>query len=162
MRAIIYYNKLRYADDVVILASTEDNLLALVNIIWHSSIIIIIIYTPRKHFCQLFRMFCFPLAYPPQHVTWRDWTRLRHLCSGVRWTWWAQYGIDLPGSLHTNKIPVILGRYPLPRFFCRLSIAPLDMDNGTFNSSHPDVVEKVNFLVPASQYGGTSVAEGSP
>ena len=58
MRAIIYYNKLRYADDVVILASTEDNILALVNIIWHSSIIIIIIYTPRKHFCQLFRMFC--------------------------------------------------------------------------------------------------------
>ena len=61
----------------------------------------------------------------------------------------AQYGIDLPGS-------------PLPRFFCRLSIVPLDMDNGTFNSSHTDVVEKVNFLVPASQYGGTSVAEGSP
>ena len=75
---------------------------------------------------------------------------------------WAQYGIDLPGSLHTNKIPVILGRYPLPRFFCRLSIVPLDMDNGTFNSSHTDVVEKVNFLVPASQHGGTSVAEGSP
>ena len=74
----------------------------------------------------------------------------------------AQYGIDLPGSLHTNKIPVILGRYPLPRFFCRLSIVPLDMDNGTFNGSHTDVVEKVNFLVPASQHGGTSVAEGSP
>ena len=74
----------------------------------------------------------------------------------------AQYGIDLPGSLHTNKIPVILGRYPLPRFFCRLSIVPLDMDNGTFNSSHTDVVEKVNLLVPASQHGGTSVAEGSP
>ena len=74
----------------------------------------------------------------------------------------AQYGIDLPGSLHTNKIPVILGRYPLPRFFCRLSILPLDMGNGTFNSSHTDVVEKVNFVVPASQHGGTSVAEGSP
>ena len=59
--------------------------------------------------------------------------------------------MDLPGSLHTNKIPVILGRYPLPRFFCRLSIVPLDMDNGTFNSSHTDVVEKVNFVVPASQ-----------
>ena len=27
------------------------------------------------------------------------------------------------------------------------------MDNGTFNSSHTDVVEKVNFLVPASQHG---------
>ena len=36
------------------------------------------------------------------------------------------------------------------------------MDNGTFNSSHTDVVEKVNFVVPASQHGGTSVAEGSP
>ena len=44
----------------------------------------------------------------------------------------AQYGIDLPGSLHTNKIPVILGRYPLPRFFCRLSIVPLDMDRNGF------------------------------
>ena len=53
---------------------------------------------------------------------------------------WAQYGIDLPGSLHV----------------------PPDMANGTFNSSHTDVVEKVNFLVPASQHGGTSVAEGSP
>ena len=74
----------------------------------------------------------------------------------------AQYGIDLPGSLHTNKIPAILGRYPLPRFFCRLNIVPLDMDNGTFNSSHTDVVEKVNFWVAASQHGGTSVAEGSP
>ena len=75
---------------------------------------------------------------------------------------WAQYGIDLPGSLHTNKIPVILGRYPLPRFVCRLNIVPLDMDNGTFNSSHTDVVERVNFLMAASQHGGTSVAEASP
>ena len=75
---------------------------------------------------------------------------------------WAQYGIDLPGSLHTNKIPVILGRYPLPSFFCRLNIVPLDMDNGTFNSSHTDVVEKVNLLVAAPKHGGTSVAEGSP
>ena len=49
--------------------------------------------------------------------------------------------IDLPGSFHTNKIPVILGRYPLPRFFCRLNIVPLDIDNdSTFNSSHTDVV----------------------
>ena len=61
-----------------------------------------------------------------------------------------------------NKIPVILGRYPLPRFFCRLNIVPLDRDNGTSNSSNTDVVEKVNFLVAASQHGGTSVAEGSP
>ena len=30
---------------------------------------------------------------------------------------WAQYGIDLPGSLHTNKIPVILGRCPFWDFF---------------------------------------------
>ena len=74
----------------------------------------------------------------------------------------AQYGIDLPGSLHTNKIPAILGRYPLLGFFCRLSIVPLDRDNGTYNSSNTDVVEKVNFLVAASQNGGTSVAEGSP
>ena len=74
----------------------------------------------------------------------------------------AQYGIDLPGSLHMNKIPAILGRYPLLGFFCRLNIVPLDRDNGTFNSSNTDVVEKVNFLEAASQHGSTSVAEGSP
>ena len=74
----------------------------------------------------------------------------------------AQYGIDLPGSLHTNKIPAILGRYPLLRFFCRLNIVPRDRDNGTSNSSNTDVVEKVNFLEAASKHGGTSVAEGSP
>ena len=85
-------------------------------------------------------------------------THLIGITSSIR----AQYGIDLPGSLHTNKIPVILGRYPLPRFFCRLNIVPLDRDNGTSNSSNTDVVEKVNFLVAASQHGGTSVAEGSP
>ena len=75
---------------------------------------------------------------------------------------WAQYGIDLPGSLHTNKIPAFLGRYPLLGFVCRLNIVPLDRDNGTSNSSNTDVVEKVNLLVAASQHGGTSVAEGSP
>ena len=48
------------------------------------------------------------------------------------------------------------------RDFCRLNIVPLDRDNGTSNSSNTDVVEKVNFLVAASQHGGTSVAEGSP
>ena len=74
----------------------------------------------------------------------------------------AQYDIDLPGSLHTNKIPAILGRYPLLGFFCRLNIVPLDRDNGTSNSSNTDVVEKVNLLVAASQHGGTSVAEESP
>ena len=74
----------------------------------------------------------------------------------------AQYGIDLPGSSHTNKLPAILGRYPLLGFFCRLNIVPLDRENGTSNSSNTDVVEKVNFLVAAPQHGGTSVAEGSP
>ena len=63
---------------------------------------------------------------------------------------------------YMNKIPVILGRYPLLGFFCRLNIVPLDRDNGTFDSSNTDVVEKVNFLVAASQHGGTAVAEGSP
>ena len=70
--------------------------------------------------------------------------------------------LTFPGSLHTNKIPVILGRYPSSEIFLPPNIVPLDMDNGTFNSSHTDVVEKVNFLVAASQHGGTSVAEGSP
>ena len=85
-------------------------------------------------------------------------TRFTGITSSIR----AQYGIDLPGSLHTNKIPAILGRYPLLGFFCRLNIVPLDRDNGTSNSSNTDVVEKVNFLVAASKHGGTSVAEGSP
>ncbi len=62
----------------------------------------------------------------------------------------------------TNKIPAILGRYPLLGFFCRLNIVPLDRDNGKFNSSKTDLVKKVNFVVAASQHGGTSVAEGSP
>ena len=84
--------------------------------------------------------------------------RTRRVHSSIR----AQYGIDLPGSLHRNKIPAILGRYPLLGFFCRLNIVPLDRDNGTSNSSNTDVVEKVNFLVAASKHGGTSVAEGSP
>ena len=38
----------------------------------------------------------------------------------------------------------------------------LDRDNGRFNSSNTDVVEKVDFLMAASQHRGTSVAEGSP
>ncbi len=53
---------------------------------------------------------------------------VNHVTSGYHNIMWAQYAIDLPGSLHTNKIPVILG------FFCRLNIVPLDRDNGTFNS----------------------------
>ena len=48
------------------------------------------------------------------------------------------------------------------RFICSLKIVPLYRDNGIFNSSNTDVVEKVNFVVAASQHGGTSVAEGSP
>ena len=75
---------------------------------------------------------------------------------------WAQYNIDLPDSLHTNKIPGILGRYPLLGFFCSLKIVSLGWDNCSFNSSNNDVVEKVNVLVAASQHRGTSVAEGSP
>ena len=54
--------------------------------------------------------------------------------------------------MYTNKIPVILGRYPLLGFFGRLNIVPLDRDNGTFNSSNSDVVEKVNVLVAASKH----------
>ena len=61
------------------------------------------------------------------------------------------YTLRLPLSFRsplvgTNKIPVILGRYPLLGFFCRLNIVPLDRDNGTFNSSNTDVVETVNFF----------------
>ena len=65
-------------------------------------------------------------------------------------------------GVSSNVTTVLINKWVKPRFFCRLSIVPLDMDNGTFNSSHTDVVEKVNFVVPASQHGGTSVAEGSP
>ena len=57
---------------------------------------------------------------------------------------------------------ITVGRYTLLGFFCRLNIVALDRDNGIFNSSNTDVVEKVNFLVAVSQHGGTSVAEGSP
>ena len=72
------------------------------------------------------------------------------------------HSMVLTFRVHYNKIPAILGRYPLLGFFCRLNIVPLDRDNGTFNRSNTDVVEKVNFLEVASQHGGTSVAEGSP
>ena len=58
--------------------------------------------------------------------------------------------------------PCYFGTVPPSGIFCRLNITPLDRDNGTSNSSNTDVVEKVNFLVAASQHGGTSVAEGSP
>ena len=58
--------------------------------------------------------------------------------------------------------PGYFGTVPPSGIFCRLNIVPLDRDNGTFNSSKTDLVEKVNFLVATSQHGGTSVAEGSP
>ena len=77
----------------------------------------------------------------------------------TEWSQWAQYSIYLP--VH-YRIPAIFGRYTLLGFFCRLNIVALDRDNGIFNSSNTDVVEKVNFLVAVSQHGGTSVAEGSP
>ena len=38
----------------------------------------------------------------------------------------------------------------------------LGRDNSSFNSSSTGVVEKVHFLVAASQHRGNSVAEGSP
>ena len=64
---------------------------------------------------------------------------------------WAQYSIYLP--VHYRRIKSLLfwdGRaYPLLGFFGRLKTVPLDRDNGTFNSSNTDVVEKVNFLVDA-------------
>ena len=41
---------------------------------------------------------------------------VNHVTSGYPNIMWA-YAIDLPGSLHTNKIPVILGRYSLLGFF---------------------------------------------
>ena len=45
-------------------------------------------------------------------------------------------------------------------FILPLKIISLDRDNGTVNSSNTDAVEKVSFLVAASQHKGTSVAEG--
>ena len=57
---------------------------------------------------------------------------------------------------HSWESPHLLGhsivftfRHPLLGFFGRLKTVPLDRDNGTFNSSNTDVVEKVNFLVAA-------------
>ena len=75
---------------------------------------------------------------------------------------WAQYSIYLPVHYRRIKSLLFLDGYTLLGFFCRLNIVALDRDNGIFNSSNTDVVEKVNFLVAVSQHGGTSVAEGSP
>ena len=71
-------------------------------------------------------------------TSWCKWASPRF---GADHAYWAQYSIYLP--VHY--------------------IVALDRaDNGIFNSSNTDVVEKVNFLVAVSQHGGTSVAEGSP
>ena len=59
----------------------------------------------------------------------------------------AQYSIYLP--VHYRRIKSLLFWDGLLGFFCRLKTVPLDRDNGTFNSSNTDVVEKVNFLVAA-------------
>ena len=59
--------------------------------------------------------------------------------------WSVGHSIVFSFRFITNKIPAILGRYPLLGFFCRLKTVPLDRDNGTFNSSNTDVVEKVIF-----------------
>ena len=64
---------------------------------------------------------------------------------------WAQSSIDLPGSLHTNNVPVILGRY-----FCRQKIVSLYRDNGTFDSSNADPVEKLSFWWLLHNIGGAS------
>ena len=38
---------------------------------------------------------------------------------------WAQYSIDLPGSLRTNKLPVIFQRYPFLHFFHKKMLSEL-------------------------------------
>ena len=68
---------------------------------------------------------------------------------------WAQYSVDLLGLYIHVLLKSLLfwdGRYLLLGFFCRLKSVSLGRDNGSFNSSNTDVVEKVHFLVAASQY----------
>ncbi len=75
----------------------------------------------------------------------------------------AGHSMVLTFRVHYIRIKSLLFWDGTPSgIFCRLNIVPLDRDNGTFNSSNTDVVEKVNCLEAASQHGGTSVAEGSP
>ena len=71
-------------------------------------------------------------------------------------------GMDLPSRPVASG--ACWGQYSiyLPVHYSSLQIVPLYRDNGIFNSSNTDVGEKVNFVVAASQHGGTSVAEGSP
>ena len=61
----------------------------------------------------------------------------------------AQYSIYLP--VHYRRIQSLLfwDGTPFWNLFGRLKTVPLDRDNGTFNSSNTDVVEKVNCLVAA-------------
>ena len=61
----------------------------------------------------------------------------------------AQYSIYLPVHYRRIKSLLFLDGTPFWDFFGRLKTVPLDRDNGTFNSSNTDVVEKVNFLVAA-------------
>ena len=70
------------------------------------------------------------------------WTQFMGITSSIR----AQYSIYLP--VHYRRIKSLLF-WDGMGFFCRLKTVPLDRDNGTFNSSNTDVVEKVNFLVAA-------------
>ena len=71
------------------------------------------------------------------------------------------YSIDLPVRYIRMQSLLFWDSTP-SGIFCHLKTVLLDRDNGTFNSSNTDVVEKVNFVVAASQHRGTSVAEGSP
>ena len=103
-------------------------------------------------------LFCNPFRHFQQvsrYVSYRD------PSIAIRIVSWG-YRIVTPLAHYSIYLPAIFGRYTLLVFFCRLNIVPLDRDNGIFNSSNTDVVEKVNLLVAVSQHGGTSVAEGSP
>ena len=83
-----------------------------------------------------------PKARGPWHVPLLPYRLIRH-CFRVHY-------IRIKALLFWDGRP-----YPLLGFFCRLNSVPLDRDNGTFDSSNTDVVEKVNFLVAASQHGGS-------
>ena len=71
------------------------------------------------------------------------WTHFMGITSSIR----GRYSIYLP--VHCRRIKSLLfwDGTPFWDFFCRLKTVPLD--NGTFNSSNTDVVEKVNFWVAA-------------
>ena len=73
------------------------------------------------------------------------WTHFMGITSSIR----AQYSIYLPVHYRRIKSLLFWDGTPLLGFFGRLKTVPLDRDNGTFNSSNTDVVEKVNLLVAA-------------